>query len=66
MRYVDDAVSQPICRIWFSEHVSQYRWILNFGTEEHEIFTGNAKSLEQAMRDIDICRGIFEESQGIH
>lgn len=58
-----DVMKAPICKIWFSEHVLQYRWVLNFGTEAHEVFTGNAKSLEQAMRGIDICRGIFEDSQ---
>jgi len=66
MRLKDDAVSHPICQIWFSEHVSQYRWVLNCGAAVDEIFAGNAESLEQAMRDIDICRGIFEKSRSIH
>ncbi len=66
MRSEDDAVSQPQCQIWFSERVSQFRWVLNFGIAEDEVFTGNARSFEQAMKDIEICRGIFEESRGIH
>ena len=53
--------SQPALRIWHSEHVDQYRWVLTYGSLEHEVFHGNAQSFEQAMRDVERCRRIHDE-----
>jgi len=47
-------------RIWHSEHVDQYRWVLTFDTPERDVFHGNATTLEQAMRDVEHCRRIHE------
>jgi hypothetical protein len=54
----------PILRIWYSEHVDQYRWVLTFGSGDADIFHGNATSLEQAMSDVDHCRLIHEGATG--
>jgi hypothetical protein len=49
-----------VLQIWRSEHVDQYRWVLTFGQGDADVFHGNAKSLEQAMGDIEHCRRIHE------
>lgn len=48
-------------QIWRSEHVDQYRWVLTFGNYQ-QVFHGNAKSLDQALSDIEHCRGIHERT----
>lgn len=52
--------TEPVLQIWKSEHVDQFRWVLTFGSEEHEVFHGNAKSFEQAMKDVKHCQQIYE------
>lgn len=59
MPYVAARQDDPVLQIWWSEHVEQFRWVLTLG-HEREVFHGNAKSLEQAMGDIDHCRQIYE------
>ena len=54
-------VEEPVLQIWRSEHVDQYRWVLTFGNYQ-QVFHGNAKSLDQALSDIEHCRGIHERT----
>ena len=59
-----DSSSQPVLRIWRSEHVDLFRWVLTFGRGADDVFHGNARSLEQAMRDIEHCRRLREGTAG--
>lgn len=63
--YAEDHQIEPVLKIWKSEYVDQYRWVLTFGASEYEVFHGNATSLEQAMRDIDHCRRIYESRDSL-
>jgi len=42
-------------KIWFSEHLSEYRWVLHID-ESYEHYSGTATCMEQALRDIEICK----------
>ena len=54
-------MKEPVLQIWWSEHVDQYRWVLTSG-DFQQVFHGNAKSLDQALSDIEHCRGIHERT----
>ena len=63
MRCAVEAADQrePVLRIWHSEHVDLYRWVLTLGPDaERDVFHGNASTLEQAMGDVEHCRRIHE------
>jgi hypothetical protein len=47
--------------IWFSERLELYRWVLHLdGAQEH--YSGNATSMEQVIKDIEICKAYHETS----
>lgn len=56
MPFAADLETKPVLQIWKSEHVDQYRWVLTFGYKDSEVYNGNAKSFEQALKDIEICQ----------
>lgn len=52
-------------KIWFSERLQEFHWVLHIeGSSEH--YSGNAPSLEQVMRDIEICKVHHTESYDPH
>lgn len=54
-----DLETKPVLQIWKSEHVDQYRWVLTFGHKDSKVYNGNAKSFEQALKDIEICQKLY-------
>lgn len=50
----------PRVHIWKSDHVNQYRWVLTFGQFGETVYHGNAKTIDQAMSDIEHCHKIYK------
>ncbi len=55
-----DELTPEMCKIWYSTERSKYRWTLHIDSSEDGAFSGDADSLEQAMRDIEHCFGLFK------